>query len=1069
MQSTAFSYAFYPAGAFAKAFNNNRLAFTIPDLQRPTATSFDKDADILVSKPYPITISNQSVVINDIRFARILSTLKVVVSDGTAEHLLTGDQIKSITLSTDMQNAALTGRIRWDFDNEVSDMTINKATVTADLSANPIAIGGAIYFLVNPTTLTSGSKLTVQITTDKHIITKVATLSKNFVFPAGQVANLGISIKDSDTIGGPVPEPTGTGWFLVQDVTWLKADDQVVIANAGSKKAIGTTQNTNNRSAVDVSLNSNGTLDIQSAMPFTLKAGTESGTFAFKDPSLNKYLYFPAGNNNYLKSGTLQKNASWKISINSSTTRIENAETSGRFIQYNYNQGNPIFATYTGSQTEVLIYKYYSGYPELGNLSISVTPDEENRTVTVTWDDLDNATNYEVTCTGQSVQDIEPGVQSAVFTDLAYDTEYTITVTATADGYMPASATETVSFSDPHAIVITALKESFSVEAAAATATETGVYELMNATDADLTVTTDGTVVTSASAASGNITYTVAENNSNFRYGWIKIAVAGGNEIEITVKQVAMSSPWSTVYTSNVTMAKGTTSYDNQSIVINGTSYNGIKVGTSSSGGSMTVTVPAHKTRLYIHIGAWNGESGSVVSISGNNGTPSPSSLTLWYSNGFKLTSPFTFAGDPSSSNFFRIITIPDSATQTTLTFTSEKRFIIWGCNVDDYVVVTTGGAKVKSSGSATLNGAFAGATGTVGASGFLLSETKSTVDNYGGTDIQLGSQTGTEGTLTYDLNGLVNSTTYYYRAYVQVWDEETHEYKTRYGEVRSFTTWEADTSVHLGWMELPAVTGNEDFVGEFFGSNNQRNYSYNYNYAHFGCLWVAYPLTSSHLTGSPSSNWALNPNIASDKQIWIADNSYGTHYNQGSGYDRGHQIPNADRKSDATMNAQTYYATNQTPQIGKGFNQDIWETLESAVRTEVNKATTDTVYVVTGACYRTVNGNETINQLQGVINPEKPTNPMLLDIPNYYWKALLKVSRDSDGNITGAQAVGFWFDHHNYGTASDYATYATSVDYIELMTGFDLFTNLPADLQATAEDNTSWTAFQNFVTTNAN
>ena len=58
------------------------------------------------------------------------------------------------------------------------------------------------------------------------------------------------------------------------------------------------------------------------------------------------------------------------------------------------------------------------------------------------------------------------------------------------------------------------------------------------------------------------------------------------------------------------------------------------------------------------------------------------------------------------------------------------------------------------------------------------------------------------------------------------------------------------------------------------------------------------------------------------------------------------------------------------------------------------------------------------------------------LPVPNYYWKALLKVTWSGD---------------------------AISVDQIEAWTGFDLFANLPSALQTSAEVNTNWTVFQNF------
>ena len=316
-------------------------------------------------------------------------------------------------------------------------------------------------------------------------------------------------------------------------------------------------------------------------------------------------------------------------------------------------------------------------------------------------------------------------------------------------------------------------------------------------------------------------------------------------------------------------------------------------------------------------------------------------------------------------------------------------------------------------------------------------------------------------GSISYHLTGLAESTTYYYRAFVSEWNEPTSSYVYRYGEVRSFTTTAYGAPTAPGWLELPAVTGSEDHFGWFYGSGSSvgtnRNYSYNYSYSWYSSLWVAYPISGTHTSGSASSSsWKYNPDIDEDRQVNIVDNSYGTMYNA-SAYSRGHQCPNGSRKSDGTMNKQTYYSTNQTPQLQNKFNGSIWSALENAVRALVSSAS-DTVYVATGPVYRKVGGSESITYLSGA---SASANPTSLAVPNYYWKAILKVKR-SGGTITDASAIGFWFDHKNY-DGTNYSAYAVSVDQIEEWTGFDLFANLPAGLQTTAEANASWSDFQSF------
>lgn len=375
----------------------------------------------------------------------------------------------------------------------------------------------------------------------------------------------------------------------------------------------------------------------------------------------------------------------------------------------------------------------------------------------------------------------------------------------------------------------------------------------------------------------------------------------------------------------------------------------------------------------------------------------------------------------------------------------------------------TVSNAEASSIGntSASLNGSYSGATGSINAAGFY----------YGTSAGSLGSKvtaTGTATPFSAIISGLTANTTYYFKAYVEEYNENSGAYEERLASsTQSFTTTDSTPQMAEGWLELPAVTGNEDFVGKFYGSGgntgSNRNYSYNYNYTYFASLWVAYPLCGTHKSGSGStSSWRYNPNIDNDKQVNIVSKSYGTMYNA-SAYARGHQCPNASRKSDDTMNLHTYYSTNQTPQLQNKFNGSIWSSLENAVRGLVSSAS-DTVYVATGPVYRKVGGSETISYLSGA---SESANPSSLPIPNYYWKAILKVKRNSNGEITSASSIGFWLDHREYETNEGYADFAVSVDQIEAWTGLDLFTNLPGSnssgIEKSAESNTSWSNFQSF------
>ena len=641
--------AFYPASSWVKTYAD-AIGMNIPEVQKPTETSFDESADLIVNKPYPVTINNTSVVIDDMQFARILATLKVVVKDGTASSVLASDKISSITLGSDMTGAALTGHIAWNYESETSEMMVSKASVTADLSANPIAVGNPIYLLVNPITLTKDSKLNITISTDKHEIAKEVTLPKDMEFLQGGVAVLNITVRDTDTIGPAILEPTGTGWYLVQKASWLHAGDQVVITNLASDGALGAASGSI-RSKVNVSV-TDGKLNVGDATQLTLAVGNTEGSWAFKDG--DNFLYHNGDKSVGTKSD-LDDSGSWKITITDSGTKINNVGSNTYYLQYN--NPSPRFTDYTGTQQDVRIYKKYS-IPELGAITVTLAPDHANRKITVTWDDVEHATGYEVTCTDQPAQNIAPGVEEAIFTGLSYGTEYTITVTASAAGYAPSSDSDAVTLVDPAAKTITRLKASISgvVAAGVTDATETGVYSLTNAVDGDITATPDGTVVTAASVSAGTLTYTVAANAGAARDGSVTLEVAGGNSITVTVSQLAgvliftfsnkdlnltADSPtgyeWSSSKTANSFESSNSARGVQFGAAIGEFTLTGTKTGTGTFAGVKKVTLgistngDANKNTVSVSVGSTalkNGESTSYSLPKANNQTVEFSTTT---------------------------------------------------------------------------------------------------------------------------------------------------------------------------------------------------------------------------------------------------------------------------------------------------------------------------------------------------------------------------------------------------------------------------------------------------------
>jgi endonuclease G len=112
-------------------------------------------------------------------------------------------------------------------------------------------------------------------------------------------------------------------------------------------------------------------------------------------------------------------------------------------------------------------------------------------------------------------------------------------------------------------------------------------------------------------------------------------------------------------------------------------------------------------------------------------------------------------------------------------------------------------------------------------------------------------------------------------------------------------------------------------------------------------------------------------------------------------------------------------------------------------------------IYVVTGVAF----SKEGENRSVGYTTAKDDTKQV--PVPNYFYKVVLKVNK-SGSTITGASAIGFWFEHKTYSDDS-YTNYAVSVDQIEKWTGFDFFVNVPDSCETTAETNSSWSTFQSF------
>ena len=228
------------------------------------------------------------------------------------------------------------------------------------------------------------------------------------------------------------------------------------------------------------------------------------------------------------------------------------------------------------------------------------------------------------------------------------------------------------------------------------------------------------------------------------------------------------------------------------------------------------------------------------------------------------------------------------------------------------------------------------------------------------------------------------------------------------------------------GFTELPEISTIENtiFVTHYLPEHdkrNIRNYSILYDTIQKVSYWVAYPLHRIYLGNSDRTNaWNYDPVVPQVFQPRL--------YTSIPGFDRGHQIPSADRTYSVAGNATTFYFTNMTPQ-NSSLNQGAWATLERNVRSWV--AYCDTLYVVTGAMITTARDSD--------IHYAKDNNGKNMAVPKYYYKAVAQKRGDH------YYTIAYKFDNESPPSSLPVSNYQLTVSELEGKTGFTFFPSLPA------------------------
>lgn len=227
-------------------------------------------------------------------------------------------------------------------------------------------------------------------------------------------------------------------------------------------------------------------------------------------------------------------------------------------------------------------------------------------------------------------------------------------------------------------------------------------------------------------------------------------------------------------------------------------------------------------------------------------------------------------------------------------------------------------------------------------------------------------------------------------------------------------------------WMELPELTSSVTYYNHSFryDGDSYRNYSFGWSAPNRLAFWVAYPLCGFYTAKKVGrvDAWNFDPDVPVSQQANLTRSYSGS-------YDRGHQLPSADRLVCSEANMQTFYFTNMTPQ-SSSLNQGLWGNIEGSVRGWSDKC--DTVYVVTG-CIMSDNPSVT-SDAAGNKCP----------IPSAYFKGVLRYSRSGTQGWGGYTGIGIYVEHFkNYKSQNLSREMVLSLSELEKRIGYKLFVNL--------------------------
>ncbi|MCD7034253.1 DNA/RNA non-specific endonuclease [Metabacillus sp. GX 13764] len=239
----------------------------------------------------------------------------------------------------------------------------------------------------------------------------------------------------------------------------------------------------------------------------------------------------------------------------------------------------------------------------------------------------------------------------------------------------------------------------------------------------------------------------------------------------------------------------------------------------------------------------------------------------------------------------------------------------------------------------------------------------------------------------------------------------------------------------NMGMGNPSSATASTSNSADYLMTKSQYDLSYN-NSKHIP-NWVSW-----HLDSADEGSTARQDTFREDTSLpagWyqVQETEF-----SGSGFDRGHMCPSADRTASVTDNSATFLMTNMIPQAPKN-NQITWANLENYSRSLADAG--NELYIISGGYGTGGTGS----------NGYKTTVGNGVAVPAKTWKVIVvlpKGTNDVSRVSTSTRVIAVVMPNDQTASSKPWSSYRVSVDSIEAMTGYNFLSAVPASVQNAIE-----------------